>query len=596
MMKRKKVSWLVIGVLLLTMIYMNSTNVSASTMRDDSPKHEMRAAWISTVVNIDLRPGMNEMEYREWAESSIKELERKNFNTVVFQVKPTSDAFYPSELAPWSKYITGGEQGTDPGYDPLQIMLDITHDYGMELHAWINPYRVTMPSDTLEGLHEDNFAVKHPEWVVHHGSQYYLDPGIPEVQDYLVDTVEELVINYDIDAVHMDDYFYPGVGFADDETFAEYGADFEDKDDWRRDNVGELVKNLNRSIKAIKPWVQFGISPSGIWRNVSEDPTGSETDGQGHYDALFADSRHWIQEELIDYITPQIYWSRDLAIASYSVLLDWWSHETEAYDVNLYIGMADYKVANNFDEAWNNPYELPEQVVDNRHNGEIKGQMHFTLGDIFANRIGYGDIMEEEIYHRKALTPEIPWNGSEAPEKPAAIEITRQTQGVNLQIDPSNDDTRKFVIYRSEVEEEIDYSDPANIVGVVYHKEDDVSFLDVEADPEQLYTYGVTAISNTGVESVDAAEAGEGMITQMKSRVELLTDEGEIVDASTAEQIDMQLTAIDHYAETGKEEKAVKHMNHFNQLLDVLQDEGMITEKASLILQQYADFLIGGWE
>src|SRR5690625_6618084 len=264
----------------------------------------------------------------------------------------------------------------------------------------------------------------------------------------------------------MDDYFYPGVGFADDETFAEYGADFEDKDDWRRDNVGELVKNLNRSIKAIKPWVQFGISPSGIWRNVSEDPTGSETDGQGHYDALFADSRHWIQEELIDYITPQIYWSRDLAIASYSVLLDWWSNETEAYDVNLYIGMADYKVDNNFDEAWNNPYELPEQVVDSRHNGEIKGQMHFTLGDIFANRIGYGDIMEEEIYHRKALTPEIPWNGSEAPEKPAAIEITRQTQGVNLQIDPSNADTRKFVIYRSEVEEEIDYSDQRIMFGL----------------------------------------------------------------------------------------------------------------------------------
>lgn len=596
MLKRKSLTWLIMGILLFTAFSFNAINVSAFTNDEDSPKHEMRAAWISTVVNIDLQPGMDEAEYREWAESTIEELEEKNFNAVVFQVKPTSDALYPSELAPWSKYITGDEQGTDPGYDPLEIMLETTHQYGMELHAWINPYRVTMVSDTLDDLHEDNIAVKHPEWVVHHGSQYYLDPGIPEVQEYLIETVEELVTNYDVDAVHMDDYFYPGVDFADEATFEEYGADFDDIGDWRRDNVNELVRNLNLSIKEIKSWVQFGISPSGIWRNVSEDPIGSETNGQGHYDALFADSRYWIQEELIDYITPQIYWSRDLAIASYSVLLDWWSNETKDYDVNLYIGMADYKVNNNFDEAWDNPYELPEQIIDNRNNDEVKGQMHFTLGDIFANRIGYQDIVQEEIYNYKTLTPKIAWNGADTPDKPAEVDLVRDIDGVRVHIEQENEDTRKFAVYRSEVGEAIDYSDSDNLVGIVYNKGDDVSFFDGEADSSKLYTYGVTSLSKTGIESVDATEANEGSISHMKNRVEILTGEGDIADEATARLIGMQLTVIEHYMDTGKEDKAVKHMTNLKEALEVFQSQDLISEEAESILQQYADYLLSGWQ
>lgn len=596
MIKGKKVIWIILGGLLFAVFTLNTQNVSASEGEEDALKREMRAAWISTVTNIDLKPGMDEAEYREWAESTIKELEEKDFNAVVFQVKPTSDALYPSELAPWSKYITGEEQGTDPGYDPLGIMLDITHEYGMELHAWINPYRVTMASDTLDDLHKDNIAVKHPEWVVHHGSQYYLDPGIPEVQNYLIETVEELVENYDVDAVHMDDYFYPGVDFDDEATFEEYGGEFDDIGDWRRNNVNELVENINLSTKAIKSWVQFGISPSGIWRNVSEDPTGSETDGQGHYDALFADSRHWIQEELIDYITPQIYWSRDLAIASYTVLLEWWSNETEDYDVNLYIGMADYKVNNNFDEAWDNPYELPEQIMDNRDNGEVKGQMHFTLGDIFENRIGYQDIIQEEVYNKKALTPDIPWNGSKIPEKPVDIELARQTNGMNIHIDDDNRDVRKFAVYRSEAGEPIDYNNQDDLVGIVYNTDDDVTFVDESAEPEKLYTYGVTSLSNTGIESTDATEADEGTISQMRERVQILAEEDEIADDATAHKIDMQLTAIQHFSETGKDEKAVKHMTNMKQLIDVLQNQDKISGEAAIILYSYADYLLESWQ
>lgn len=249
-----KLAYVSVGLLLLlSMLLPKNDHVFAEEEGVNNPKFEMRAAWISTVANIDLQAGMNEADYTAWVESTVKMLKEKNFNTIVFQVKPTSDALYPSELAPWSQYITGEKQGTDPGYDPLQIMLDTAHDYGLELHAWINPYRVTMASDKFEDLDEANFAVKNEEWVVKHGSQYYLDPGIPEVSEYLVDTVEEIVENYDVDAVHMDDYFYPGVEFEDEETFEEYGNDFAEIEDWRRNNVNELVADINQRVKEIKP-------------------------------------------------------------------------------------------------------------------------------------------------------------------------------------------------------------------------------------------------------------------------------------------------------------------------------------------------------
>lgn len=511
--------------------FLTSENVQAD--ENNFPKHEMRASWISTVVNIDLAAGMNEEEFTEWAHSTIQELERKNFNTIIFQVKPTSDAFYPSEYAPWSKYITGEEQGTDPGYDPLQIMLDVTHKHGLELHAWINPYRVTMISDRLDDLADDNIAIKEPDWVVHHGSQYYLNPGIPEVQDYLIDTVKELVENYDVDAVHMDDYFYPGVDFDDEATFEEYGDGFDDIGDWRRNNVNELVENINLSIKEIKPWVQFGISPSGIWRNKADDPEGSDTNGQAHYDALFADSRHWIREELIDYITPQIYWSRDLAVASYTVLLEWWSEQVEPYDVNLYIGMADYKVNDNFDPAWDNPRELPEQIIDNREYGIPKGQMHFTLNSIFNNALGYSDIIDEEIYNYKALAPSIPWNDPTSPKKPAHVDIKNTEDNLDVLINSHHDaDARKYAIYRFEEGVDHDYSNPEHIIGVVYKQENETIFLDDQADANQIYTYGVTAISNTGIESEEAQEVEWAPEIVDKTELALLIDVAEQKKAS----------------------------------------------------------------
>jgi uncharacterized lipoprotein YddW (UPF0748 family) len=503
---------IVMALLFSLVIVTLPEKTSAST--SSSPKHEMRAAWIATVQNIDMKAVMNKQEYTGWVEGTLDELKVKGFNTVIYQVKPTSDAFYPSELAPWSTYITGKAQGTDPGYDPLQIMVTEAHQRGIEIHAWVNPYRITMPGQEISDLADNNVAHQHPDWVLKYGKQYYLNPGIPEVQDYLIDTVVELVQNYDIEAVHMDDYFYPykiaGETFPDQKTYEEYGEPFANIEDWRRDNVNQLVSDINSSIKEVKSWVQFGISPFGVWRNIADDPTGSNTQaGQTNYDDLYADTRQWIKDGSIDYLTPQIYWSRELEVANYSILLDWWNQEITSYDhthpINLYIGMADYKVADNFDQAWFNPYELPGQIQDNRKKESVKGQMHFSLQQIQENPLGYADIIQNELYNSPALTPATPWNGHDIPKKPNTVKAKKGNDEIQIVInDKNHSDARKYVIYRFEGIKEGDYKNPANIIDVVYKQEGTTTYIDKTVDSDKKYTYGVTSISPTGVESKDA--------------------------------------------------------------------------------------------
>lgn len=512
-MKNWKWTKLLIVAVLLLSVSMSFTTRHAKAEEDLSPKREMRAAWIATVQNIDMKAGMNEQSYTTWAAMTLEKLKNMNFNTVIFQVKPTTDALYPSEFAPWSQYITGKAQGTDPGYDPLQIMIEEAHKRGIEVHAWVNPYRITMPFQTLESLDPSNPARVNPDWVVKYGFQYYFDPGIPEVQEYLLDTVKELVENYDIEAVHMDDYFYPyrrvGEEFPDQESFKKYGGEFTSIEDWRRDNVNHLVAEINRTVKETKSWVQFGISPFGVWRNIAMDPTGSNTQaGQTNYDDLYADTRQWIKDGTIDYITPQLYWTRSFAVASYSVLLDWWNKEVTTYagkhPVHLYIGMADYKVGDNFDQAWYEPYELPGQILDNRKTSHVTGQMHFSMRQIEANRLGYADILANETYKIPALAPALPWNGAKEPSKPTNVKAVKEGSNVTLSIKDHKEDARKFVIYRFDGTHEGDYNDPRNIVGVVYRSDEMTTFIDTVDTEEKMVTYGVTSLSPTGVESVDA--------------------------------------------------------------------------------------------
>lgn len=478
------------------------------------PKNEMRAAWIATVQNVDMKPGMNAAQYTAWVQKTLDHLKANKFNAVIYQVKPTNDAFYPSKLAPWSSYITGGKQGKSPGYDPLLIMINEAHKRGMELHAWVNPYRVTMPGQTLASLAPSNVARTNPGWVVKYGKQYYLNPGIPEVQNYLIATVKELVAKYDIDAVHMDDYFYPykikNETFPDQAAFKKYGSSFKKIADWRRDNVNQLVKKVYSSIKTTKPHVQFGISPFGVWRNQSMDPTGSSTRaGVTNYDDLYADTRQWIKDGSIDYITPQIYWSKTLSVAKYSTLLDWWSKEVDTYadkhPVNLYIGLADYKVGIDADKAWKNKMELPNQVVANRANQIATGQMHFSLKSIQKNQLGYATILKQQLYNYTALTPATSWSNAAIPAEPTWVQANKDIAGMKLVIqDQTTTQPRKYVIYRFEGNQVGSYENPHSIVDVVYNTKGNTVFLDKTANRNKQYTYGITSVSATGVESENA--------------------------------------------------------------------------------------------
>ena len=495
-------------LLLLIPVFTNQRSTANSL-----PQKEMRAAWIATVSNIDMKAGMSKTKYTQWVQSTLDKLKANNFNTVIFQVKPLNDALYPSKLAPWSSYITGKTQGTNPGFDPLQIMLDEAHKRGLELHAWVNPYRVTMASQSLSNLAANNVARKNSNWVVKYGKQYYLNPGLPEVQNYLLSTIEELVRNYDIDAVHMDDYFYPykikGETFQDQQTFKKYGGSFKNIEDWRRNNVNQLVKKIYASIKAIKPHVQYGISPFGIWRNKGQDSTGSNTNGMSNYSDLYADTRQWIKDGSIDYIAPQIYWSRSHKVANYSVLLDWWGKEVQTYakvhPVNLYIGMADYKVGNDSDAAWKNKTELISQVIANRANKNAQGQMHFSLSSINNNALGYASYLNKQLYNYKALTPTVYWKGSAIPLCPTDVKLSKGAYGMKLTItDENNPQPRKYVIYRFDGKKEGSYEDVKNIVDVVYNTQGNTIYVDTTAKNSKVYTYGIKSISATGVESKTA--------------------------------------------------------------------------------------------
>src|SRR5581483_5947344 len=387
-----------------------STSPQTKTCTDVSrTQPELRAAWVATVTNIDWpsKPGLSIDAQKQEFIIILNQLQKMHMNAVVVQVKPTADAFYPSRYWPWSQYLMG-TQGLAPGYDPLAFMLREAHKRHIEFHAWFNPYRVSM-QDYLDQLVANNPARQHPDWVINYGGKLYFDPGIPGVRDLLIDSISEVVRNYDIDAVHFDDYFYPypvaNQDFPDDATYQKYGAaHFPSKADWRRNNVNELVQDLWRSIKQIKPRVRFGVSPFGVWRNKAVDPTGSDTQaGVTDYDTLYADTRTWIPRGWLDYIAPQIYWNIGFAPAAYDKLVPWWVNEVADTDVHLYIGQAVYKIGS-APGPWSNPEEMPNQIKFNRQFKAVRGSIFFSMKDLFANRLGFTDRLINDLYKCAART------------------------------------------------------------------------------------------------------------------------------------------------------------------------------------------------
>ncbi|NWF31011.1 family 10 glycosylhydrolase [Streptomyces sp. PKU-EA00015] len=371
---------------------------------------EFRGMWLATVGNRDWPsvPGLSAAEQRAELLAHLDIAVERRLNAVMFQVRPTADALWPSPYEPWSQYLTG-VQGRDPGWDPLGTAVREAHRRGLELHAWFNPYRVAIHADPSR-LVRCHPARQHPDWIVPYGGKLYYNPGIPEVRAFVEDAILDAVRRYDIDAVHFDDYFYPypvaGQYFDDDAAWARYGSGYANRAAWRRANVDLLVRETGARITREKKHVRFGISPFGVWRNASTDPAGSRTTaGVQTYDDLYADTRTWVRRGWIDYVVPQVYWHMGFAAADYSTLVPWWSDVADGTGVDLYIGEALYKVGiPGQPAAWHDPAELSRHLTYASQYPQVGGHCFFSALEVGADPLGAMTKVVEDHYPTRVRT------------------------------------------------------------------------------------------------------------------------------------------------------------------------------------------------
>lgn len=350
----------------------------------------LRGVWVSTVYQLDYpRTATTDPELlKAQADEILETCAGMGMDAVFLQVRPSCDALYPSKLFPWSRYLTG-TAGEEPegGFDVLSYWVETAHALGLELHAWLNPFRVTRDGDKeLAALAETSPAAEHPEWVVEYDGNYYLDPGLPEVRELVIQGAEELVRGYDLDGLHLDDYFYPGIDFDDAGTYAAYGGGFDETGDWRRENINSLIKALDERLHAIDPAISFGVSPSGVWADKRSLPEGSDTTGgyESYYSSS-ADSRKWVKEGWVDYICPQIYWYIGHPTMDYETIARWWKDTVKGTGVKLYIGMADYKAdAGEEDDPWYGLEALEAQLALNEEL-RVDGAVHFRYRFLAGN-------------------------------------------------------------------------------------------------------------------------------------------------------------------------------------------------------------------
>ena len=477
------------------------------------PKRECRGVWVATVKNIDYpkRPTKWDVALKEEWKILLKKYKELGINTVIVQVRPAGDAIYPSELVPWSAFLTG-EQGLPPddNFDPLAFMIEEAHKNSMEFHAWLNPYRATVDLDTMLLAPNHIFHQKR-EWMVKYGKRFYLNPALIEVQEHLTEVVEEIVNKYDIDAIHFDDYFYPygvkGETFPDSLDFANFGLGYSNIADWRRQNVDNLIQKVGQSIKQNKSYVKFGISPFGVWRNYEDDKMGSKTKaGITCYDDLYADVLKWLRRDWIDYVVPQLYWNIGFEPADHAVLLDWWSANT--YNKQLYTGHAAYKVGQNNEPAWEDPNEIPEQIRRQRMNFNSSGSIFFSSRSLLENRKGVRDSLQY-AYRYPAILPETELeDGSLALPSPPELKKVKSSKGaVKLRWKPNEADKNNlpayYILYRFLGSGLGNFEDPANIIHITpfHSNQKDYCFLDGQPKEGRRYTYVVKAVNRLHQES-----------------------------------------------------------------------------------------------
>lgn len=481
--------------------------------QETPPKRELRGVWIATVGNIDWpsKKGLSAHQQQQEFIRYLDYFQSLGFNAVIVQIRPAADAFYPSPYEPWSVYLSG-KQGLAPfpHYDPLIFMVQETHRRNMEFHAWFNPFRALVnsgrnPNPTSHVTHQ------HPEWLINYGGKTYFDPGNPEARLYIQKVILDVVKRYDIDAVHIDDYFYPykiaGQTFNDQVSFSKYNNGMP-LDTWRRNNVNLFISQLNRLIKKEKSWMQFGVSPFGIWRNQKQDPNGSRTNGTSCYDDLYSDVLLWSKSNWVDYLAPQIYWPRSSRLASFSVLLPWWKqHQNRDH---LYIGLGLYKmVGAGASSPWYGPNEILSQIK--------MGRQHGTDGFIFYsasifNKIGpaLADSLRNRYFSTIALPPAKPWLSQAKPPSPKLYSSWLPQKGLLLEWESPKGlyetSSIKYLLYRFKQNEKINLEDPRHIIAL----SGDTRFLDRDYLPGKNYRYVVTAVNRFWNESAASNLIEEG--------------------------------------------------------------------------------------
>lgn len=454
--------------------------LSSLNLFSQEEKREFRAAWIATAKMIDYpaRKGMTSQELKDEFIETIEFLKKNGINAIIFQVRPAADAFFDSPYEPWSEWLTGKQgQAPDPYFDPLEFMIEETHKRNMEFHAWINPFRAVATIEKAD-VAENHITNTKPEWFFTYNINKYFDPGIPEVREYLTEVIVDIVKRYDVDGIHFDDYFYPYpkkvegtnrfMEIPDNKTFNEYGKEYKNVQDWRRDNMNTFIEMVNREIKAEKSWVVFGIGPGGIWRNKSVDEKGSNTRGFATYDWLYADVLKWLDEGWIDYVAPQIYWNIGHKAADYATLVQWW--DKNSYEKDVYVGLAIYKIdETRQDPNWGKPQEIPNQIRLARQYENIKGFALYQTKSLKKNPLGICDSLQNNLFSDTVATPLAQIGDTIPPDIPKNMdkfrvgkEFTITWDNPDITNEQPTEPVAYYAVYRFEGREKIDISKTEN--------------------------------------------------------------------------------------------------------------------------------------
>lgn len=464
-----------------------------------NPKREFRGAWLHVIGQSQWQNKSTE-QAKAYIRDQFDKLEQAGCNAVIFQVRPTADAVYKSDLEPWSAWLTGKRgKAPSPLWDPMEYAIEEAHKRGMEFHAWLNPYRVT--SNAKEVLPADHISNKYPERFFRYNGQILFDPAYQENRDFICEVISDILDRYDVDAIHIDDYFYPypaqGKAIPDDKSYAKFGNGM-NRGDWRRHNVDLLIEQMHNTIKDNKPWVRFGVSPFGIWRNKKTDPRGSESSGLQNYDDLYADVILWAKKGWIDYLAPQLYWSLDTQAAPSRKLVQWWNDN--ANGVDIYVGQDVKRTMDSADPGNHDRNELDTKVRLSRKLPNIKGNIWWHGYWVTDNYKGASDSLSMKYQSTLALPPAY-GDSSKTPKEVSGLKIVRQGNDCYLEWqaprqgnEQKETDAVKFVVYEFFPGETKDISDPQTIIAITPYNR-------VKIDNEKGLSFGVTSIDRMNRES-----------------------------------------------------------------------------------------------